>query len=88
MGVYEMEHIFKEIKKERERQDLKWEVNRIRNLDWRLWCTILGEEYGEVCRAVLEKDFENLEEELVQVAAVCVAMLEDLKNRKENGELK
>lgn len=37
---------------------------------------ILGEEAGEVAKAVLERDDQGLECELVQVAAVCVAWLE------------
>lgn len=40
--------------------------------------TILGEEYGEVCRAILDGDMAALRTELVQVAAVAVAMLEGL----------
>ena len=39
---------------------------------------VLGEEVGEVNRAVLEKDTANLKVELVQVAAVAVAWLESL----------
>jgi hypothetical protein len=39
---------------------------------------ILAEEFGEVARAVCENDNANLCEELVQVAAVCVAWLESL----------
>lgn len=37
---------------------------------------ILAEEFGEVANAILEQDKANLREELVQVAAVCVAWLE------------
>lgn len=39
---------------------------------------VLGEEFGEVARAVLERDTAALRTELVQVAAVAVAMLESL----------
>ena len=39
---------------------------------------ILGEAVGEVARAVPEQDLANLKEELIQVAAVCVAWLESL----------
>jgi hypothetical protein len=39
---------------------------------------VLGEECGEVARAVLERDDDALIRELVQVAAVCVAWLEAL----------
>lgn len=38
--------------------------------------SVLGEEVGEVCKALNEHDPENLEEELIQVAAVCVKWLE------------
>lgn len=38
---------------------------------------VLGEEAGEVQRAVLDRD-PNLKEELVQVAAVAVAWLESI----------
>ena len=40
---------------------------------------VLGEEYGEVCRARLDGDREGLRRELVQVAAVAVAWLEGLE---------
>jgi len=39
---------------------------------------VLAEECGEVARAVLDKDRDNLRAELVQVAAVAVAWLEAL----------
>jgi NTP pyrophosphatase (non-canonical NTP hydrolase) len=38
---------------------------------------ILGEEFGEVCMAI--NDNSNLEEELIQVAAVCVRWLEKMR---------
>ena len=41
---------------------------------------VLTEETGEVARAVLDRDRENLRVELVQVAAVCIAWLESLPN--------
>ncbi len=38
---------------------------------------VLGEEFGEVARAINENDSKiHLREELVQVAAVCVAWIE------------
>jgi NTP pyrophosphatase (non-canonical NTP hydrolase) len=40
---------------------------------------VLGEEYGEVARAVLEHDDAALRRELVQVAAVAVAWLESFE---------
>ena len=38
--------------------------------------SILLEEVGEVAKALNEKDEENLKEELIQVAAVCMRWLE------------
>lgn len=44
-----------------------------------MWYVILGEEFGEVGRAVLEKEGKlRLEQELTQVAAVAIAWIEDL----------
>lgn len=40
--------------------------------------TVLVEEVGEVAKALLEGN--NLEEELIQVAAVCVRWLEEMKS--------
>lgn len=40
---------------------------------------VLNEEVGEVSRAILENDLTGLEDELVQVAAVVMAMLEYLR---------
>lgn len=40
------------------------------------WMMILGEETGEVARAYLEGDVANLRTELIQSAAVIIAMLE------------
>lgn len=42
---------------------------------------ILTEEVGEVARAILEEDEDNLTEEITQVAAVAVAWLEARKRR-------
>lgn len=40
--------------------------------------TVLTEEVGEVARAVIEDDADQLRTELVQVAAICVAWMESL----------
>ena len=52
------------------------------------WLAVLGEEFGEVCRALLEvgvdgaeardKHGKDLRKELIQVAAVAVAWIEGL----------
>jgi NTP pyrophosphatase (non-canonical NTP hydrolase) len=64
-----------EIMDERDRQDTKWGVQ---NHDAYKWLAILGEEVGEVNRAALDGDKQNYREELIQVAAVAMAMVESL----------
>lgn len=49
---------------------------------------ILGEEYGEVCRAVCEEDNEQLRVELIQAAAVAVAWVQSLDRAKYNTDAK
>jgi NTP pyrophosphatase (non-canonical NTP hydrolase) len=73
--------ILVEIQEERFRQDFKWGIQDHSPIEW---CAILGEEVGEVNKAALEHHFKyvgakNLIEyrkELIQVAAVAVAMIE------------
>jgi NTP pyrophosphatase (non-canonical NTP hydrolase) len=81
--------IYQLIDKERERQDrlhplfkTKATDNKDLNAMQHLlflheMVAILGEEYGEVCKAVQEGT--NLQEELIQVASVCVRWLERIK---------
>lgn len=59
------------------------------------WMTILGEEYGEACKAALdtfnfktteeyrEKLIPAYEEEIIQIIAVCFAILENIKHDKD-----
>lgn len=79
-----MENIIKEIIEERKRQDRKWGEQNHKPIEW---CVILGEEYGEVCKAALETnfnydsskgDYSEYREELIQTAAVAIAMIECL----------
>jgi hypothetical protein len=69
---------------ERARQEAQWGVQRH---NFAVWMVVLGEEYGEACRALLlaracgpnERDlYPALRAELVQVAAVAVAAIEHL----------
>jgi hypothetical protein len=64
---------------ERKRQDAKWGVQ---NRDPMEWIAILMEEVGEFSQEALRRHFsgrhnQNLRAELIQVAAVAVAMIED-----------
>ena len=85
--------VIESILAERFRQDQKWGPRR--NLTLAHWHTILSEEVGEVAEAVLDVGhgeiygptertaalFAALKAELVQVAAVAIATLEDLESR-------
>jgi len=76
--------IFSVVGEERKSQDEKWGANR--DLDDRTWAVVLMEEVGEVANSILEYDDEELFTELVQVAAVAVAWMENiLKREDENG---
>ena len=77
------------IQMERIQQEAKF---GIQNHDDFRWLAILGEEFGEVSKAVCEQlqdNYtaealeENLEIELIQVAAVCVAWVECIRRRKQ-----
>lgn len=87
-----MENIIKDIISERKSQDKKWGRQ---NHTPMVWLPILMEEVGEVAKAALEPHFKSkgytqykngsydeYREELIQVAAVCVAMLESLERNK------
>lgn len=74
---------------ERGAQDKKWGEQ---NHTPAQWMSILGEEFGEVC-LIVNKTIENhgqaldrthYEFELIQVAAVCVAAIENI--RRQHGE--
>lgn len=68
--------VLADVNQERVRQDILWGVQ---DHDIDHWVVILGEEFGEVCRAAFEKlPSARLREEIIQVAAVAVAMVESL----------
>jgi NTP pyrophosphatase (non-canonical NTP hydrolase) len=68
--------ILKKILEERSRQDTKFGASP-RNMKPEVWLTVLTEELGEVSRAIIEGDSAGYETELIQVAAVAIAALED-----------
>jgi hypothetical protein len=75
------EQVYRLIEQERQRQTELF-PDAETNGDF-VWAAVLGEEFGEVCRAALMRSFsggpvEDLRSELVQVAAVAVAWLEFL----------
>jgi NTP pyrophosphatase (non-canonical NTP hydrolase) len=85
------ERLVDELAAERVRQDSKWGEQ---NHAPAFYLMILGEEVGEANKAALEAYFlhdparlEDYRKELVQVAAVAVAMIECLDRNKFPGEL-
>lgn len=82
----EFEMAMAEISLERKRQDEKWGVQNHHPI---LWNLILAEEMGEVAKALNEWHFrsapvKDVRDELIQTAAVCVAMLESMERNKES----
>ena len=61
---------------ERQKQDDKWGEQ---NHDVYKWLAILGEEVGEANKAALEDSRDDVINELIQIGAVTVAMIESLK---------
>jgi NTP pyrophosphatase (non-canonical NTP hydrolase) len=78
--------IFELINKERDKQDAKWGALP-RCLSDMVWLTVLMEEVGECAEAILKRDWSNLRLEIVQVATVAIAWLEDDQNHN-NGSYK
>ena len=70
------EDIIELILRERRKQDDKWGEQ---NHDVYKWLAILGEEVGEANKAALEDSRNDLINELIQIGAVTVAMIESLK---------
>ena len=68
------EHLYQLIQ-ERKRQDEKWGREFPGRTDDR-WLTILEEEVGECANAILSDEEASLEQEIIQVAAVCLSWLE------------
>ncbi|WP_025184035.1 MazG-like family protein [Leptospira kirschneri] len=86
MKILSREKILSEINQERDRQDSRWGEQNHRPIEW---IPILGEEVGEVNKAALEsyfsggiKDYSEYRKELIQVAAVAIAMIESYDRNK------
>ncbi len=74
------ETIFNAIDAERDHQDAKWgEQNHADDY----WLGIVMEEVGEVAKAVIERDDENVEGEIVQTMSVLMGWMECRGRRSE-----
>lgn len=67
------DEVLNAVRTERRSQDAKWGISRMVTDTPEHWLTILGEEFGEVARAILDGEVDNYQTELIQVAAVAVA---------------
>lgn len=79
------QQLVNEILEERVRQDMKWGIQNHSPMEW---IVILAEEFGEASKEALEEHFGELSDssgyqkykkEVIQVAAVALAMLESLE---------
>jgi NTP pyrophosphatase (non-canonical NTP hydrolase) len=75
--------IFADIDSEREKQLDQWGDQRHSS---HTWVTILVEEIGEAAQAALKGQLENWRLEMIQIAAVAVAALEDFDRNTEDDE--
>ncbi len=71
-----MQAVLSEIEQERKTQDLRFGAQP-RSLKPTVYLTVLTEELGEVARSIIEGDSDNYRVELIQLAAVAVAAVED-----------
>ena len=88
--------VFEHVAKERLRQDALWGEQHHED---GYWYAILGEEFGEIGKALCNNYYrfnnptdndlvkeKDLEEEIIQTAAVCIAWLEAVELRKAENE--
>lgn len=78
--------IIEKVLDERKRQDEKWGVQDNTAPEW---ATIIGEEYGEMCKAINEFGFnptrkteDEIYTEAIQTMASCMAMLECIERSR------
>lgn len=75
------EAIFEGIDTAREVADEKWGTNTpYTRHDYNKSLTVLTEEVGEIARAILEDDSEQMKAELFDVLQVCTAWLEAMED--------
>ena len=73
-----------EINNEMERQDEKWGQQEHSD---EYWLAILGEEFGEVSKAIVEGKAQEIKKELLHVSAVAIQWLDCIaRNAAEESE--
>lgn len=88
MDIIALDRILSEVAAERERQERLKASGKFTHTCADLEASVgyktivLGEEFGEVCRAAHDGKPDQLREELIQVAAVAVAWVQALDKKK------
>lgn len=85
--------VLTEVVFERAKQDRKWGEQNHKPCEW---MTVLGEEFGEACQEALRvrfgenslgmTDYTALREELIQCAAVAVAIIECIDRQMQRSD--
>ena len=83
---YNFNQILDDITDERIRQDVKFGITR--QLTPTEWLPILVEEVGEFAKAICDEDdyHENMRSELIQIAALAIAIIQDLDEQVDDLE--
>lgn len=76
-----MRKVYHEVQDRRTFQNKKWGFPQFHTLSE--WLVVLQEESGEAAAALLEMDLGGLRDELLDVAAVAIAMIEHM----DRGEI-
>ena len=74
---------FEKVQDERLRQLKKWGIQRH---SFSVWGNILSEENGEVSKAILENNVEELKDELIQTATVALNVYDILMQQEVLNE--
>jgi NTP pyrophosphatase (non-canonical NTP hydrolase) len=75
-ALYESIKKLRKVGEERARQDERFGVPKERDYTWADWMLVLMEEVGEVAKAIQDGTRDEIMEEVVDVSAVALAMLE------------
>lgn len=81
--------VYGDVHRERLRAHTKHEARSLERASWTeqaRWLRTVGEEHGEVCRALCDDEGpERLRAELVQLAAMTVAWIEAIDQEVDSG---
>lgn len=85
----DFENVMADVWNERYRQDEKWGIQNHTPVEW---LPILIEEVGEVAKEIFESNYaqipsENYRTELIHVAAVAIAMIENFDRNNNQDEI-